>query len=140
MRVLSAVQNGVYDDDPHSDVDPDILMHCYGIDEVPGSINHHISENEEEDDESEEEVGDGEDEDEDNPSELEFDDQGDSTSVLNTDSNLPDVLPANIVEEMQTHIRHPPVKVPRHSNPFIGRPEREQAFISILNSPNVMTR
>jgi hypothetical protein len=135
MRVLSAVQNGVYDEDPHSDVDPEMLMRYYDIDEVPGSFNHHASKNDEEDDETREETDNSEDEDEEDLPELEFKDQDNSSGVFNANSDLPDVPPATVVEEMQAHIRHPPVKVPRHSNPFIGMPEREQAFISVLNSP-----
>jgi hypothetical protein len=131
MRVLSAVQNGVYDEDPHSDIDPEILMRYYDVDEVPGSFNHHASESDEEDDETEEEADSSEDEDEEGFPELEFEEQDDE---FNADSDLPDVPPATVVEEIQEHIRHPPVKVPRHSNPFVGMPEREQAFISLLNS------
>jgi hypothetical protein len=109
---------------------------------VPGSLNHHVGEyySEDSDDSSE---------DSDDSEELlepEFDDENRDANETNYGDALLQAVqnpqasgfsPAVIIDETQAHIRHPPVKVPRHSNPFIGRPEQEQAFLAMLNHPDL---
>jgi hypothetical protein len=127
---MSALQNGVYNDgdDPYAGIDPEVLMQSYGVDVEPGPLNHHVSEH-----------NGGEDDDEDLP-DLDFDDQ-DHDDVPNSDELLQAFglfnTPNTVINETQAHIQHPPVKVPRHSSPFVGRPEQEQAFLLMLNHPDL---
>jgi hypothetical protein len=138
MRIISAVEDGIYDEDTYADVDPELLVHSYGVDARPGPLNHHVGDYSSED----EDGGEHADDDEEDSSDLEFDDQCHGNGdVPNPESNPFQAagisqFPPAIVDETRTHIKHPPVKVPRHSNPFVGRPEQEQAFLSMLNDPN----
>ncbi|OBZ70899.1 hypothetical protein A0H81_09541, partial [Grifola frondosa] len=103
MRILGQTANGIYVDDG-ADVHPDILHEFYGTTSSPRQHGHRPT-------------GAG------HPPEEEEDSEG---------SDSPEVeLSQHIANTQQPNIRHEPIDVPNHSNPFATEELRQQYFAAL---------
>jgi hypothetical protein len=117
MRFLGQTEHGVYGDDPMNNIHPDTINRYYG---VHGAEQTHLSG----------QTGAGHAEDDDitsgsDGSDCEYSDDGDNNAEWAE-------LQHQIAYDQSHNVRHKPVKVPRHHNPF-ATPEAEMEFQDVLS-------
>lgn len=118
MRFLGETTEGVYTDDPMNDIHPDIINRYYGVD-GPERLRNSMH------------TGAGIVENED-----EAPDEDEASTFLDADlgaEEAEEYLENMIAEDQEHNIRHAPVPVARHRNPF-ETDEEEAEFFSLLGA------
>jgi hypothetical protein len=119
LRFLGQVEHGIYEEDPMANIHPDTINRYYGVDSIEQTR-------------SDGQTGAGHPDDEDIDSETGDTDVEDGSEGDESDGDHQwTALQCQIASDQAHNIRHKPVKVARHHNPF-ATPEAETEFRDIL--------